>query len=49
MLDDAGKIAHFSFTYENVNKTDSFQPSGCNGTIAYLKHMIIFKVFMSVI
>ena len=25
------KIAHFSFTYEQVNKTDSLQPSGCNG------------------
>ena len=29
MLENAGKMAHFSFTYEKVDKTDSLQPSGC--------------------
>ena len=27
---NAGEIAHFSFTYEKVNKTDSLQQSCCN-------------------
>ena len=27
----AGKIAHYSYTYKNVNLTDSLLPSGCNG------------------
>ena len=30
-LESAGKITHFSFAYEKVNKTDSFRPSGCDG------------------
>ena len=27
----AGKVAHFSFTYEKVNKIDSLQPSHSTG------------------
>ena len=33
MLENAGKIAYFSFTNEKYNKTDSLQPSGCNGPL----------------
>ena len=38
MLEDAGVIADFSFTYEKINKTDSLQPSGCNGPFVLLKY-----------
>ena len=30
MLENAGKLTHFSFTYEEVYETDSLQPDGCN-------------------
>ena len=32
-MENAGKIANFSSTYENVNKTNSLQPSGYNGPL----------------
>ena len=35
-MENAVKIAHSSHTHEKVNKTDSFQPSGCNGTPVYV-------------
>ena len=34
----AGKIFHFYLTYENVNKTDSFLPSGSNEPFIYLNY-----------
>ena len=40
MLENAGKIAHFIFTYEKVDKTDSLQPSGCNG-------LLVLKVWLN--
>ena len=30
MLENVGTFAHFTFTCEIVNKTDSWQSSGCN-------------------
>ena len=39
----AGKIAHFSFTYEKLNKTDGLQQYGCIGPLVY-----IFCVHLSV-
>ena len=30
-----GKIAHFSSTYENVNKTDNLQPFGCSQPLIF--------------
>ena len=33
---DVGKIDNLSFTYEKVYKTDSLQPSGCNGPHVYI-------------
>ena len=33
MLENLGKMSHFSFTYEKVNTTDSLQPSGSNGPL----------------
>ena len=36
MLENAGKIAQFSFTYEKVNKTDSSQPSSCKVPLVYV-------------
>ena len=32
----AGKIAHFCFTDEKVNKTDSLQPSGISRQYVYI-------------
>ena len=36
MLENAGRSTHFYLTYEEVNKTDSLQPSGCNGPLVYI-------------
>ena len=41
MLENAGKMVHFTFTYEKVNKADSLQPFGCNGPLV-LKTFVIF-------
>ena len=35
------KIAHFSFAYEKANKTDSLQPSGCNGLLVSLMILVL--------
>ena len=42
MLENAGKIDNFSFTYEKVNKTDSLQPSGCNGPLVCINRRSVF-------
>ena len=37
------KIAHFSFIYEKVNKTDSLQPSVSNGTACLITIVVEVK------
>ena len=37
----AGKFAQFSFTYEKVNRTDSLQPSSCDGPLVIDNRRII--------
>ena len=37
-MENTGKLAHFSFTFEKVNKTDSLQPSSCN-------EMLVINIF----
>ena len=47
MQESAGKITHFSFTYEKVNKTDNFQPSGCKGLLVLIMATVHNSVFLS--
>ena len=41
MIENARKMAHFSTTYEKVNKTDSLQPSGSNGPLVYIQINVV--------
>ena len=46
MLENAGRIALFSFRYEKVNKTDSLQPSGCS--LSVLTYLLIALFWCSI-
>ena len=46
MLENAGKIANFSFRYEKVNKTDSLQPSCCNGPLVIEIAIESYKLYV---
>ena len=45
MLENSLKIAHISFTYKKVNKSDSLQPCGCNGRLFHRKALYDYIVF----